>query len=122
MEVKQVSVGDDLLAELHELVVGFDPGTTHFKVDMFDGLRADIFFDEHPPPHFAVSYDGERANFAIVDGKRLRKNKGLELHERNIRKWWEKNRFKLIKLWNASRPSDCPVGPIEYEIGSPPAT
>lgn len=82
------------------------------EVDRFDGLVIHIFGDEHPPPHFCVSYQGQKANFCIETGKRLANNKGLENFERNIRKWWQKNRELLIAGWNATRPSDCPVGSI----------
>ncbi len=82
------------------------------EVDRFMGLVIHVFGREHPPPHFRVRHQGESADFSIETGERLQDNKGLETYERNIRKWWQKNRDLLIARWNATRPSDCPVGPI----------
>jgi hypothetical protein len=85
---------------------------TEELVGSFKGLTVRIFGREHPPPHFRVECQGESANFAIETGERLAKNKGLERFDRNIRKWWATNRDLPVTVWNDSRPSDCPVGPI----------
>lgn len=75
----------------------------------FDGgLKIEVFSNEHPPPHFRVKYGGETANFTISDCAKL--NGGLNRWERNIKAWHKKNKDALIQAWNASRPSDCPVG------------
>ena len=87
----------------------------HF-VEQIGGLKIDIYSDEHPPPHFCVSYQNENASFSIVDCGRLPNNRGLEKFERNIKKWWKKNRALLVETWNRTRPTDCPVGPIRFEI------
>jgi hypothetical protein len=76
------------------------------------GLSIKIWADEHPPPHFHVSYQGEDASFSILDCSRLRGVGGLERYDHVIRAWWAKNHSLLIKEWNASRPTECPVGPI----------
>ena len=34
----------------------------------------------------------------------------LARHDRVIRQWHARNRDRLIAIWNARRPSDCPVG------------
>jgi len=68
--------------------------------------------DEHPPPHFHVTYSGENASFHLSDGRRLPGIKGLERFDKNIRKWWKDNRCKLIAVWNDTRPTDCQVGPM----------
>jgi hypothetical protein len=77
------------------------------------GLSIKIWADEHPPPHFHVSYQGQDASFSIVDCSRLPGVKGLERHEYVVREWWENNTSQLIDKWNASRPTDCPVGPVQ---------
>jgi hypothetical protein len=107
-----VSVDNDLLWALHSIIYSDQRDSIRFKVDLFDGLRVMIFFDEHPPPHFAVTCDGQTASFAITTGERLPKNRGLEKHERKIKKWWKANRARLVEIWNSSRPTDCSVGPI----------
>jgi hypothetical protein len=76
------------------------------------GLSIKIKADEHPPPHFHVSYQGEDASFSILDGVRLPGVKGLERYERTIRSWWQKNQNLLVDKWNVLRPTDCPVGLI----------
>lgn len=110
MEETEVTVSDDLIWDLHDLFFPNDSDNIRFKVDMFDGLRIVMHFDEHPPPHFAVKFQDEKASFSIAECERLRGNKGLERHEAKIRKWWSKNKNTLKKQWNGSRPADCPVG------------
>jgi hypothetical protein len=83
-----------------------------FIVARVNGLSIKILADEHPPPHFHVTYQGRDASFSIEDGRRLPNVGGLERFERTITKWWAENRALLITEWNTSRPSDCPVGPI----------
>jgi len=67
---------------------------------------------EHPPPHFHVAYQGQDASFSIADCLRLPGVNGLERYESAIYNWWADNKHKLIEIWNASRPTNCPVGPI----------
>jgi hypothetical protein len=83
---------------------------TEEQVARFNGLVVVIQADEHPPPHFHVRYNGENASFAITNGARLPGITGLESYDRNIRKWWKKNYCVLIRVWNATRPTDCQVG------------
>lgn len=85
---------------------------TEEKVDSFNGMTVVIQSNEHPPPHFHVRYAGQNASFDISNGERLPNVKGLERHDRNIRKWWEENRCTLIEVWNRTRPSGCPVGAV----------
>lgn len=96
-----------------------DAHSIEFIVDIYHGLRIMMFFDEHPPPHFAVQYNGETASFSIEAGARLRGNRGLERHEQKIKEWWKDHKTLLIESWNRSRPSDCPVGPIEIPVAKP---
>ncbi len=81
-----------------------------FLVPTDGPLKVEIFSDEHPPPHFRVSVQGGTANYRITDGVKV--NGGLQRYHRQIRKFYEANREKLIAIWNERRPSDCPVGPI----------
>jgi hypothetical protein len=78
-------------------------------VATLDGLRIHIFSDEHPPPHFRVSYAGETADFYISAGAKL--VGGLKKWERTIRAWHATHKAELIDVWNRTRPTDCPVGP-----------
>jgi 3'-5' exonuclease len=83
-----------------------------------DGLSIKIWADEHPPPHFHVSYQTQDASFSILDCARLPGTEGLERYERTIRDWWRKNQPLLIEKWNTSRPSDCPIGAVTLPLGS----
>lgn len=79
-----------------------------FLVDRFKGLQVSIHADEHPPPHFCVMNGSENANYRISDCEQL--NGGFTKEYRIIRKWHQKNKDLLIRVWNERRPSDCPVG------------
>lgn len=75
-----------------------------------DGIKAEVFSNEHPPPHFRLKRHGQVANYSIADCQRL--NGDLRLPERAVRKWWAKHRMAIALAWNEYRPSDCTVGPI----------
>lgn len=77
-------------------------------VGHIQGLKVEIFSDEHPPPHFRVKYAGETANYAIRDCRQL--NGGLKRWYRTVKDWHSENKQALIDTWNRTRPSDCPVG------------
>jgi hypothetical protein len=75
------------------------------------GLRIEVFAREHPPPHFHISGGGIDATFSITDCKHLEGK--IEGRKKALVLWWyQQSRPTLIKAWNNSRPTDCPVGPI----------
>ena len=76
------------------------------------GFKFEVFANEHPPPHFRASYNGESASFSITECKRLPNNRGLERHGRKIREWHSKHKEELVVKWNEMRPSNCTVGKI----------
>jgi hypothetical protein len=82
-----------------------------------DGLRIDIFSNEHPPPHFRVSYAGESNNFAIEDCRPLNGN-ALRKFFRNIKKWHNENKAVIEKCWNDMRPTGCTVGYVRQSSAS----
>ena len=83
---------------------------TEETVARVNGLKLEVFSDEHPPPHFRVKYQSSTANYKIADCSRINGRGEVLKYEKNIRLWWEENKPKLIEIWNQSRPSDCPVG------------
>lgn len=85
------------------------------EVDRFEGLKVEIFSNEHPPPHFRVKFQSSTANFRISDCERLNGSGEVLKYEKNIWKWWKSNKQKLIDCWNNTRPSDCPVGLYKEE-------
>ena len=76
------------------------------------GLRMHIYADEHPPPHFHVTYNGEENSFRIDDASPLYPNGDLKKWFKNIKKWHKENKDELVLAWNRMRPEDCPVGVI----------
>lgn len=82
-------------------------------VGRIDGLKVEIFANDHPPPHFRVKLQGSTANFRISDGGCINGSGEVMRYHGNINRWWKINKSKLIECWNTTRPSDCPVG--EYK-------
>ena len=80
------------------------------EVDRLNGVKIEIFSNEHPPPHFRVKYQGSTANYAIEDCSLVNGSGEVTRFEKNIFKWWKKNKQKLIDTWNERRPTDGPVG------------
>lgn len=128
MKEYSVPVPDDLIDELKDSFAQgaiyeiHDDGseTVEIKkvaVAQFDGVQVSIRANEHPPPHFHVAYQGNDASFRIDNGQKLNGQGAILKYEKNIWKWWNKNKDRLIQVWNETRPSDCPVG--EYrEVGA----
>lgn len=83
---------------------------TEETVARIEGLKVEIFANEHPPPHFRVKYQGSTANFTIEDCTRMNGSGQILRFEKNVKHWWSTNKTKLIETWNRLRPSDCPVG------------
>lgn len=80
------------------------------EVDRLNGVKIEIFSKEPPPPHFRVKYQGSTANYAIEDCSLVNGSGEVTRFEKNIFKWWKKNKQKLIDTWNERCPTDCPVG------------
>lgn len=83
---------------------------TEETVARIEGLKIEIFANEHPPPHFRVKYQGSTANFTIAECRRMNGSGQILRFEKNVELWWSKNKKTLIETWNRLRPSDCPVG------------
>lgn len=77
------------------------------------GFKVEIFANEHPPPHFRVTYQGKNANFCIAKCERL--NGNLPLRDRDIKNWWREHRLAIAAAWNTHRPTDCTVGPVNTD-------
>jgi Domain of unknown function (DUF4160) len=78
-------------------------------VDRVNGLKIEIFPNEHPPPHFHVRNQNISAAFSIQDCRLIEGQ--LDGSSRALIEWWHKgSKNQLVKIWNDMRPSDCPVG------------
>ena len=79
-------------------------------VERLAGLRIEIYPDEHPPPHFHVRSPEVNASFAIEDCSLLKGRAPAGAIDK-VRYWHKHSKHKLIEAWNATRPTDCQVGP-----------
>ncbi|MEW6466582.1 MAG: DUF4160 domain-containing protein [Pseudomonadota bacterium] len=87
---------------------------TRGLVERVHGLRIEIYPNEHPPPHFHVRAPGLSATFAITDGAHLCGS--IRPDQLRLVHWWyRRSRPLLVRTWNATRPSDCTVGPVADE-------
>ena len=84
---------------------------TRALVGTIGSLRIEIRLNEHAPPHFHVTVGNINASFTVRDcvllaGKISRGDRNL------VERWHAGARAMLIRKWNDTRPSNCPVGPI----------
>jgi hypothetical protein len=80
-------------------------------VARLDGLKIEIYPNEHPPPHFHVRSPSVDAVFRIDDCCLL-KGKVRSNDNKKILHWYQNARPLLIDAWNSSRPTFCTVGPF----------
>lgn len=100
-----------ILCEQHSIWTNGRLLSIRQRVDYVDGLRIEVYPDEHPPPHFHVKGANIDATFNILDCTYI--NGHIRPREEKLVKWWyQHSRPALIKIWNETRPSNCSVGPI----------
>ncbi len=73
-------------------------------VIIIDGIRIEIFTNDHPPPHFHVRFGQMRAKFDIATGNMI-KGRMDKRTVRKVKQWTEFNRDLLMQVWIKSRPS-----------------
>jgi hypothetical protein len=93
-----------------------EDGTVHLfggrqLVDRIAGLTIAVLPREHPPPHFHVVGRGVNATFSILDGRHLTGELSPKQRQA-VEFWYPRSRALLIRRWNETRPTDCPVGRI----------
>lgn len=81
------------------------------EVARFNGIKISINSKEHSPPHFHVRGPGIDASYNIISGEQIAGTVESK-YTRKIEFFYTTSRSKLISIWNQTRPSDCPVGPI----------
>lgn len=75
------------------------------------GLQIHVYAREHAPPHFHVKSADVDATFTVTDCAFLGGN--IDSREQRLVRWWyDRSRPLLVAVWNATRPADCPVGPL----------
>jgi hypothetical protein len=110
--VELAAVLEQLLSS--NLAVWEDGELYHIKklVAEIHGLRIEIYHNEHPPPHFHVKAPGIAATFDIRTCELLQGK--IPRREQRLVGWWHaRARSQLVRIWNSTRPTDCPVGPID---------
>jgi uncharacterized protein DUF4160 len=75
------------------------------------GLQIHVYPKEHAPPHFHVKGQGIDASFTIQDCALMHGNIGGR-ECRLVQWWYERSRPQVVAAWNATRPSNCSVGPV----------
>jgi hypothetical protein len=70
------------------------------EICRFLGIVISMYFDEHNPPHFHVSYNEYKAVIAIqtlntVDGRLPARVRGI------VEEWAEIHQAELLKMWNS---------------------
>ena len=76
-----------------------------------NGLKIEVYSNEHPPPHFHVKSPNVDASFAI-ENCRLIKGEISARDRKKIEYWHKHSKPLLVESWNASRPTNCVVGGI----------
>lgn len=82
---------------------------TRQLVERLDGLKIEIYPNEHPPPHFHVVSPDIDASFAIEDCQLLNGKIDAQKH-RKVKFWHKHAKPILIACWDSTRPTECVVG------------
>ena len=69
------------------------------RIAEFYGIRVEMYFEDHAPPHFHARYAGEMALVAIADGAVLRGHLPARAI-RLVREWLELHRDELVHNWD----------------------
>jgi hypothetical protein len=80
-------------------------------IAIFYGMVIEMFWRDHPPPHYHVSYQQYRAVFAIETGEVL--NGRLPTGaRRELRAWTLRHRQELLDNWERAR-LRMPLWPVQ---------
>jgi Domain of unknown function (DUF4160) len=77
------------------------------RICSFFGIVIEMYFGDHPPPHFHARYGGEAAKIEIATGGVLAgslSKRALRL----VREWTEQHREELEANWERVVKSDQP--------------
>lgn len=81
------------------------------EISRFFGIVINMYYNEHPPPHFHARYGGEKALVAIdtltvIDGRLSPRALGL------VTEWGAQHQDELLWNWQRARNQE-PLEPIE---------
>jgi hypothetical protein len=92
--------GESFLIEIRQLVA------------RVNGLKIEVYSNEHPPPHFHVKSPNVNASFDIKSCSFLEGD--VDTRDKKKIQFWHKHaKPLLIEAWNSTRPTDCTVGAYE---------
>lgn len=80
------------------------------RISEFYGIVIEMFFSDHPPPHFHARYAGDEALIVIATGDVFAWSlppRALRL----VRDWLEEHRDELVANWDRARAQE-PTEPI----------
>ena len=82
---------------------------TRKTIEKLEGLKIEIYSNEHTPPHFHVKSPKTNASFDIKNCEIL--NGNVDKKDYKLIKYWHKKaKDELIKAWDKTRPTNCVVG------------
>jgi Domain of unknown function (DUF4160) len=68
------------------------------EISRFLGIRVEMFYDDHLPPHFHARYEGERAVFTLDGG--LMEGSMSKQAQRLLREWAGLHPSELAENWD----------------------
>jgi hypothetical protein len=80
------------------------------RISEFYGIVIEMFFSDHPPPHFHARYAGDEALIVIETGEVFAgslPSRALRL----VRDWLDEHRDELVANWDRARDQQ-PTKPI----------
>ena len=78
-------------------------------VERLNGLKIEIYSDEHAPPHFHVKSPNINASFSI-EACELIVGEISSQDYKKVKYWHNHSKHILIEKWNSTRPENCAVG------------
>jgi Domain of unknown function (DUF4160) len=83
------------------------------RISEFYGIVIEMYFADHPPPHFHARYGGDEATIVIATGDVLAGSlPGRAL--RLVREWLDAHRGELEANWDRARRHEqpAPIAPL----------
>ena len=77
------------------------------RISSFYGIAIEMYFGDHPPPHFHARHSGESAKIEIATGTVLAgsiSNRALRL----VREWMAQHQDELESNWDRAVNNDKP--------------
>ena len=114
-QILQHSLNYELVNLLIDDFFRENPDIMPQMVFQLDGLKLEIYANEHVPPHFHVKCKNPRINASFTINDCILITGSIQnKYKRTIEHWFnqEENKKLLIAVWNSTRPTNCLVGKI----------